>query len=70
MYFGKIYDVHEAKHLGIVDDIVNENQLIEKSKQVISSWIDQPGKAFIKLKQGLKSTTAKRIQQRIKEEKS
>ena len=68
MYFGKILDVNEAKALEIVDEIVEENELIDRSKEIVTQWIDNPGKAFIKLKEGLKKPIADRIRKRMAEE--
>ena len=68
MYFGKILDVNEAKALEIVDEIVEENELIDRSKEIVTQWIDNPGKAFIKLKEGLKKPVADRIRKRMAEE--
>ena len=68
MYFGKILDVNEAKALEIVDEIVEENELIDRSKEIVTQWIDNPGKAFIKLKEGLKKPVADSIRKRMAEE--
>jgi enoyl-CoA hydratase/carnithine racemase len=68
MYFGKILDVNGAKDLDIVDEIVEENELIDRSKNVVTEWIDNPGRAFIKLKEALRKPTADRIRKRMAEE--
>ena len=68
MYFGRMMNVNEALEMGIVDEIVEEDQLIPRAKAVISAWIDNPGRAFIKLKEGLKKPVADRIRERLRTE--
>jgi enoyl-CoA hydratase/carnithine racemase len=68
MYFGKMFNVEAAKEFGIVDEIVDEDELMNRAKKIVSKWIDNPGRAFIKLKEGLKKPTADRIRQRLAEE--
>ncbi|MEA3470684.1 MAG: enoyl-CoA hydratase/isomerase family protein [Thermodesulfobacteriota bacterium] len=68
MYFGKMFDVTKALELGIVDEVVEGEDLLERSKKIISLWIDNPGRAFIKLKEGLRKPIADRIRKRIAEE--
>ena len=68
MYFGRMLDINAAKEYGIVDEIVEEADLLPRAKKIISKWIDNPGRAFIKLKEGLKKPTADRIRKRLAEE--
>lgn len=68
MYFGKMFNVEAAKEFGIVDEIVDEDELMNRAKKIISKWIDNPGRAFIKLKEGLKKPAADRIKKRMAEE--
>jgi enoyl-CoA hydratase/carnithine racemase len=68
MYFGKMFDVNAAKEYGIADELVEDADLIPRAKEVIKTWIDHPGRAFIKLKEGLKKPTADRIRKRLAEE--
>ncbi|HPI93902.1 MAG TPA: enoyl-CoA hydratase/isomerase family protein [Deltaproteobacteria bacterium] len=68
MYFGRMLDVNTAKELAIVDEVVEEDQLIPRAKEVIKTWIDNPGRAFIKLKEALKKPVADRIRERIRTE--
>ena len=68
MYFGRMLDINSAKELGIVDEIVEEADLIGRAKEIVKKWIDNPGRAFIKLKEGLKKPTADRIRKRLAEE--
>ncbi|HPW68900.1 MAG: enoyl-CoA hydratase/isomerase family protein [Desulfomonilia bacterium] len=65
MYFGRMMNVDQAKEFGIVDEIVEEADLLPRAKKIVSKWIDNPGRAFIKLKEGLKKPAADRIRQRL-----
>ena len=68
MYIGRMLDINSAKEYGIVDEIVEEADLIPRAKEIVKKWIDNPGRAFIKLKEGLKKPTADRIRKRLAEE--
>ena len=68
MYFAKMFDVTKALELGIVDEIVEGDELIERAKKIVVTWIDNPGRAFIKLKEGYRKPVADRIRKRIDEE--
>jgi len=68
MYFGNMYGVEQAKQLQLIDEVVSEDQLIDRAKQVIKQWIDTPNRPFIQMKQMLRMDTARRIQKKLKEE--
>ena len=68
MYFGELYDVQKAKEIGIVDEIVEEADLIPRAKQVVSQWIDNPGRAFRLLKGSLRKPCENRMRQRLRDE--
>jgi enoyl-CoA hydratase/carnithine racemase len=68
MYFGRMFDINAAKEYDIVDEIVEDADLIPRAKKIVLKWIDNPGRAFIKLKEGLKKPTADRIRKRLAEE--
>jgi enoyl-CoA hydratase/carnithine racemase len=68
MYNGEMFDVQKAKEIGIVDEIVEEDQLIPRAKQVISQWIDNPGRAFILLKTSMRKPYEDRMRQRLRDE--
>ena len=68
MYFGKMFDVTKAREAGIVDEVVEGDELLERARAIILQWIDNPGRAFIKLKEGLRKPIADRIHKRIAEE--
>jgi len=67
MYFGKMVGVLEAKEMALVDEVVEEDRLINRAKEVISQWIDTPNRPFIRMKQLLRLDTAKRIERKLKE---
>ena len=69
MYNGRMFGVDEAKNLGIADELIeNDEDLIPRAKEVITSWIDNPGRAFIPLKQSIRQPYADRMRQRLKDE--
>jgi len=68
MYNGEMFDVQKAKEIGIVDEIVEEDQLILRAKQVVSQWIDNPGRAFMLLKTSMRKPYEDRMRQRLRDE--
>ncbi len=68
MYFGELYDIQKAKEIGIVDEIAEEADLIPRAKQVVSQWIDNPGRAFRLLKGSLRKPYENRMRQRLRDE--
>ncbi|NOY70421.1 MAG: enoyl-CoA hydratase/isomerase family protein [Deltaproteobacteria bacterium] len=68
MFFGNMYDVNQALEMKLVDEIVEEDQLIDRAVQVVSSWIDTPNRPFIRMKQLMRMDTARRIQKKLEEE--
>jgi enoyl-CoA hydratase/carnithine racemase len=62
MYFGEMFTPEQAKAIGAIDELLPADQLIERSKELICKFIDNPGRAFIKLKEGLKNPAADVIQ--------
>ena len=56
------------KEKGIIDELVEEDNLIPRAKQVVSQWIDNPGKAFMMLKPGLRQPIANLMTERLKNE--
>ncbi len=67
MYFGERHNVEKAQALGLVDELVADEQLIPRAKEIITTWIDNPGRAFMNLKQGLRFPTAERMKRHLKE---
>lgn len=68
MYFGEMLDVTKALEMEIVDEVVEEENLIPRAKQIIFLWIDTPNRPFIRIKQALKADTKGRIERALKEE--
>ncbi|MDA3898147.1 MAG: enoyl-CoA hydratase/isomerase family protein [Desulfobacteraceae bacterium] len=68
MYFGEMVGVERAKEMQLIDEVVEEDQLIDRAKQIITTWIDTPNRPFIQMKRLLRMDTAKRIQKKLKEE--
>ncbi|THB77157.1 MAG: enoyl-CoA hydratase/isomerase family protein [Desulfobacteraceae bacterium] len=68
MFFGDMVDVTKARDLGIVDEIVEEDALVSRAKEIVSLWIDTPGRPFIPLKYAMKKAAAQAIQKGLKEE--
>jgi enoyl-CoA hydratase/carnithine racemase len=68
MYNGEMFDVNRTKELGIVDEIVEEDQLIPRAKEIVCKWIDNPGRAFMLLKYSMRKPYEDRMRQRLKDE--
>jgi enoyl-CoA hydratase/carnithine racemase len=68
MYFGDMYSPEKSKELGIVDEVVAADDLEKRAKDIVSLWIDTPGRPFIKLKEVMKKEYAEKIQKKLKEE--
>ncbi len=67
VYFGQMMDVNRAKELNIVDEIVEEAELINRAKQLVSTFIDNPGRAFTPIKNLYRRPLAERMQKGIAE---
>ncbi|TWI75604.1 enoyl-CoA hydratase/carnithine racemase [Desulfobotulus alkaliphilus] len=67
MYFGEMISPEKALERGIVDEVLEADQLIPRAKEIICSWIDNPGRAFITLKETLKYDSAQRIRTKLDE---
>jgi enoyl-CoA hydratase/carnithine racemase len=61
VYFGQMLGVERAREINMVDEIVEESELIPRAKQVVSAWIDNPGRAFTPIKKLLRGTLAARL---------
>jgi len=68
MYFGEMVDVTRAGEMEIVDEVVEEENLIPRAKQIISLWIDTPNRPFIQIKQSLKADAAGQINRSLEQE--
>ena len=67
VYFGRMMDVTGAKDAGIVDEIVEEGRLIARAKELVSAFIDNPGRAFTPIKHLYRKALAERIARGIAE---
>jgi len=63
MYFGEMVGCDRALELGMVDEVVEEENLIARAKEIICLWIDTPNRPFIQIKQEFKSAAAGKIRQ-------
>lgn len=61
MYFGNMMSPDAAKDMGLVDEVVEPDQLLQRAKEIVKMWIDTPGRPFIAMKYMLKSESADRI---------
>ncbi len=68
LYNGEMYDMDRALELGIIDETAEEDQLIPRAKQVVSRWIDNPGRAFMLLKYSQRKPYEDRMRQRLRDE--
>ncbi len=68
MYDGLLYDVNGAKEAGLVDELAEEAELLNRAKAVVKGWIDNPGRAFMMLKPGYRQPHADRMRNRLKNE--
>jgi enoyl-CoA hydratase/carnithine racemase len=67
MYFGQMMDVNGAKEKGLVDEIVAPEELMNRAKQVICTWIDNPGRAFTPIKHLFRRSLHERMVKMISE---
>lgn len=61
MYFGNMINPETAKEMGIVDEIVEPDQLLARAKEIVKMWIDTPGRPFIPMKSMLKAEAVGKI---------
>mgnify|MGYP006304471887 CR=1 FL=1 len=54
--------------MGLVDEIVEENELLARAKQIVSGCIDTPNRPFMRMKELLRMDTVSRISRKQKEE--
>ena len=65
MYFGRMYSPEQALELGLVDAVAPADELVERAMKVVSKWIDNPNRAFIRMKELLRYDTAERIRTKL-----
>ncbi|VFQ44982.1 enoyl-CoA hydratase/isomerase family protein [Desulfoluna butyratoxydans] len=68
MFFGEMVGVEKALEIGMVDEIVEEDQLVERAKQIVTSWIDTPNRPFLVMKKMMRQDTADSIRSRLASE--
>lgn len=68
MFFGDMVDVYKAREMRLVDEVVPEDQLMERAKQVVSQWIDTPNRPFMRLKHLLRMDAVARMRRKLAEE--
>ncbi len=68
MFFGDMVDVYKAKEMRLVDEVVPEDQLMERAKQVVSQWIDTPNRPFMRLKHLLRMDAVAGMRRKLAEE--
>lgn len=54
MYGGERYSPEASLALGIVDELASEEELLPRAKQIVTSWINNPARAFRLLKYNLR----------------
>lgn len=65
MFFGEMVDVYRARDLKLMDEIVSEDDLIDRAIQVVSQWIDTPNRPFMRMKELLRRKTVNRIRRQL-----
>lgn len=68
MFSGEMVDVYKARERGLVDEVVAENELLPRAKQIISGCIDTPNRPFMRMKELLRMDTVRRISRKLQEE--
>ncbi len=68
MYDGNRYSLQEAKEKGYIDELVEADKLIARAKEKICFWIDQPGRAFMNIKEGIRAPYARELRRRLDNE--
>ncbi|MFO7839400.1 MAG: enoyl-CoA hydratase/isomerase family protein [Desulfosalsimonadaceae bacterium] len=68
MFAGEMMDVYKAREMALVDELVAEDALLDRAKQMVSACIDTPNRPFMRMKELLRMDTARRIQQKLDKE--
>ena len=67
MFFGNMYSPEQALQLGLVDELVDEDKLMSRAKEIINIWKNNPGNAFTPLKLCVRKETAERIRKELQQ---
>jgi enoyl-CoA hydratase/carnithine racemase len=65
MYFGPMFDPQSAKERGIVDEVVDLDALLPRAKEIISLWMNNPGRAFMQIKKTARQPVLDRMRSRL-----
>lgn len=65
MFFGEMVGVEKALEIGMVDEIVEENSLIARAKEIVTLWIDTPNRPFINIKKLARQDWVEKIQKEL-----
>lgn len=69
MYFGDMINPEKALETGMVDELVEtDEELMKRAKEIVTSFIDTPGRPFINLKKLLRQDVADSIRKRLAED--
>ena len=67
IYFGNLITSADAFQKNIVDELLAPEELMDRAKKIIASWMDTPGTPFIRLKQELKREAITTLKSRLSE---
>lgn len=65
IYQGKRIPAPVALEMGIIDELVDETELLEKAKAKVREYIDTPNRPFMEIKAGYRKFAAKQIREAI-----
>ena len=65
VYFGQMMDVNRAKEVNIVDEVVAEEELLPRAKELVRLFIDNPGRSFTPIKRLQRGVVAESIRERL-----
>ena len=68
MFFGEMVGVEDALSIGMVDEIAEEDQLMARAKEVVTTWIDTPNRPFITMKKMMRKEVADSIRSSLEKE--
>ena len=66
MFFGEMVGVEKALELGLVDEILEAEDLLNRAKELVKLWIDTPNRPFIPMKKLMKNEFANNIIEDLK----
>ncbi len=66
MFFGEMVGVDKALELGLVDEILEADDLLNRAKELVKLWIDTPNRPFIPMKTLMRNEFANNIIEDLK----